>query len=149
MNKVLALSLFASALLPVAAQAATSPAELRHDRQQVREERAELRNAQHYGSPRDIREERRDLGAARRELREDRHNTRDRWQAPFAYQRYAVGSHIDAYAYGPRYVIANPRAERLPAYGGRNLRWVRHYDDALLVNIRNGRVVKLIRHYYD
>lgn len=148
MNKVLALSLFASALLPVAAQAA-SPAELRHDRQQVREERAEYRDAKRYGSPRDIRDERRDLSAARRELREDRHDTRDHWKAPFAYNRYAVGGHIDAYAYGPRYVIANPRAERLSAPGNRNLRWVRHYDDALLVNIRSGRVVKLIRHYYD
>ena len=49
--------------------------------------------------------------------------------------------------YSPRYIVADPWRYRLPRANG-NLRWVRHYDDVLLVNIRTGRIVDVIRGFY-
>jgi Ni/Co efflux regulator RcnB len=31
---------------------------------------------------------------------------------------------------------------------GRNLRWVRNYDDVMLVDIRNGRIVEVHRNFF-
>ena len=49
----------------------TRRAELRADRQAVRQERAECQGAKAYGDRRDVRDECRDFRDARRELRED------------------------------------------------------------------------------
>nr|WP_317894057.1 RcnB family protein [uncultured Sphingomonas sp.] len=69
------------------------------------------------------------------------------WQAPFRYSSFRVGGRIAPPYYGSRYVIADPWRYRLPpARAG--LRWVRHYDDVLLVDYRRGRVVDVIRNFY-
>ncbi len=153
--------------IPTAASA-QSRGEIRRDRQDVREEQRELRDARRYGDRRDIREERRDVREARQELREDLRDRnrrfgnddwrgyRDRnrgafargnWNAPFRYNSFRDGGRIGAGFYGQRYWIADPWRYRLPAVGP-NQRWVRHYNDVILVNVRRGQVIRVLRNFY-
>lgn len=157
--------LIATAIVPAAASAQTR--ELERGRQDIREEQRDLRQAQRYGDRRDVREERQDLREARREYRDDvrdyrqdrredwrdyrrsnpRAYARGNWRAPFAYNRFGVGARIAPQYYGSRYVIADPYRYRLPAaYAG--TRWVRHYDDVLLIDVRSGRVRQVIHGFY-
>jgi Ni/Co efflux regulator RcnB len=134
MKTLFALSLLATAIVPVAASADTTRGELRRDRQDIREERQEYRDALRYGSRSDIREERDEFSDSRREYREDlrdwrgdrRHLDHGRWD-----QRYG-------YSYGGR---------GLPQTRG-HYRWVRDRGDALLIDIRNGSVRRVIPGYY-
>ena len=72
---------------------------------------------------------------------------RGNWRAPFRYQPFRPGVRIAPAYYGTRYVIADPWRYRLPA-APRTARWVRHYDDALLVDYRRGIVLDVIRGFY-
>jgi hypothetical protein len=59
------------------------------------------------------------------------------------YFRFSIGIHIDYFFFSPVYWIDDPYRYRLPpAYGP--LRWVRYYNDALLVDIRDGYVVDVV-----
>lgn len=49
--------------------------------------------------------------------------------------------------YAQRYWIADPGRYRLPPARGYQ-RWVRHYNDALLIDQRRGRVIDVIRNFY-
>jgi len=148
MRKLIILGLMAAVAAPSAATA-QSRAEIRRDQRELREERQELRDARRYGTRRDIREERRDVREARRELREDRRDRRA-YVAPYrgwSYRPVARGYQLRPAFYGPRYVIGNPHYYRLrPA--ARNQQWIRYGDDLLLVNVRNGRVLQVIRNRY-
>lgn len=61
----------------------------------------------------------------------------------YSYSRLGIGVVIGAPFYDQRYWIADPWAYRLPPAGG-PYRWVRYYDDALLVDIYSGEVVDVI-----
>lgn len=61
----------------------------------------------------------------------------------YSYSRFAIGVTIGAPFYDERYWIADPWAYRLPDAWG-PYRWVRYYDDALLVDIYTGEVVDAI-----
>lgn len=162
MRKFVILAAMVAIVLPVAAQAQTR--EIRRDRQELREERRDLRQARRDGDRRDIRRERRDVRDARRELRQDRRDygrnewrgwrnnnraiyARGNWRSPYRYRTFRPGIAIARHYYSPRYYINDPWRYRLPRHSG-NLRWVRHYDDVLLINIRTGRVVDVIRNFY-
>ena len=166
MRKPLLLALVAAvaipAIAPVAASAQTR--ELRRDRQDIREERRDLDRAYRYGDRRDIRDAERDLYRAKREYREDlrdyrrdawrdyrrdnrRLYSRGSWRSPYAYRSFHPGARLGPGYYAPRYVIAEPWRYHLPR-AGRYQRWVRHYDDVLLINVRSGRVVDVIRGFY-
>jgi len=57
----------------------------------------------------------------------------------YSYRRYGVGVRIGAPFYAQRYWIADPWAYRLPpAYGP--YRWVRYYNDVMLVDIYTGMI---------
>jgi len=73
--------------------------------------------------------------------------SRGYWRAPFAYRTFRPGLHIGTSYYSPRYYVANPYQYRLP-YARPGLRWIRHYDDVLLVDVRRGIVVDVIRNFY-
>jgi Ni/Co efflux regulator RcnB len=163
MRKIIMMALMAAVAVPTVAPA-QSREEVRRDRQDVREERRELRDAQRFGTREDVREERRELRSAQRELREDRRdfrrnewreyrNTnrgiyrRGTWRAPFRYQTFRPGVRIGVNYFSPRYIINDPWRYRLPRAIG-NQRWVRHYDDLLLVDVRRGRVLDVIRNFY-
>ena len=63
------------------------------------------------------------------------------------YRRLSIGFFLDNGFYGSDYLIDDPWAYRLPpAYGP--YRWVRYYDDALLVDIYTGEVVDTIYDFF-
>lgn len=72
---------------------------------------------------------------------------RGNWRAPFRYRSFEIGVVMPRSYWHSRYYVNNWSAFRLPP-PGRNLRYVRHYDDLLLINIRNGRVVRVYRNFY-
>jgi len=150
MRKLILLSLITAAAVPAAASA-QSRDEIRGDRRDVQEERQELRDARRYGDRDDVREERRDLRDARQELREDRADrSRDRYRAPYRNWRYSqigVGHQLRSPFYTSRYSVTDYSRRGLH-HPGRFQRWVRYGDDLLLVNVRNGRVIQVLRDRY-
>lgn len=73
-----------------------------------------------------------------------------RYYSPYrdrGYVRFGIGISIGSLFYGQRYWINDPWYYRLPpAYGP--YRWVRYYDDALLVNIYTGQVVDVMYDFF-
>lgn len=164
MRKLILTALIAATALHGAAMA-QSRGELRRDRQDIRQEQRQLNDARARGDRRDVRDNREDLREARQEYREDRADrnrnwgrndwrgyrtsnravyARGNWRAPFRYNSFRVGLRIQPAYYGSRYWITDPYRYRLPAarYGQR---WVRHYDDVLLIDTRRGVVIDVIR----
>jgi len=167
MRKLIITALMAASLLPATAMA-QSQAEVRHDERRLHNEKQDLRDARRGGDPRQIRDERQDVREARHELRHDVNDrnrawarddwrgwrnenralyARGNWNAPFRYTRFRVGIRIAPAYYGPRYYIADPWRYHLPA-ARPGTRWVRHYNDVLLVDYRRGVVVDVIRGFY-
>jgi Ni/Co efflux regulator RcnB len=160
---IVSLLIAATAVIPAAAMARDSDyvsrRELRDDRQDIREERRDLNRAYRYGDGRDVRGERREYRDARREYREDVSDWRSHrrsnpdvyrrggWQPDHAYRRFQAGNRMDRGYYGQHNVISNPWRYRLPAPHG-TLRWVRHHDDAMLVDLRTGYVRNVIRDFF-
>ena len=150
-SKFLIAGLIAAMMVPAMAQAQTR--EIREDRRDVREEQRELRHAQRYGDRDDVREERREYRDARQDLRESQRDWRqDRrysnYRAPFRYQQFRVGSTLRPNYYAPAYRPSWDNRWGVPR-AGRNLTYVRHYNDLLLVNERNGRVVRVYRNHFN
>lgn len=164
----LIVSLMMAATIAPAVAAAQSPGELRRDRQDIREQRRDLYEAQRRGDRRDVREARQDLREARREYREDLRDrdrrwarddwrgyrnqnralyARGQWGAPFRYNQWRPGARIAPSYYAQRYWINDPWRYRLPP-ARPNTRWVRHYNDVLLVDYRRGTVLDVIRNFY-
>lgn len=73
-----------------------------------------------------------------------------RYYAPsrnYGYNRFSIGIRIGSPYYSSRYWIQNPGYYRLPpAYG--SYRWIRYYDDVLLVDLRTGRVVDSVYDFF-
>lgn len=150
-SKFLTAGLIAAMMIPAAAQAQNR--EIRNDRKELREEQRDLRNAQRYGDRGDVRDARHDVRDARKDLRESqrdwRRDTRyQNYRAPFRYQSFRVGSTLRSNYYAPSYRPAWDSRWGVPR-AGRNLTYVRHYNDLLLVNERNGRVVKVYRNHFN
>ena len=72
------------------------------------------------------------------------------YHAPYRgyyYRPLSIGFMLDSLFFSSRYWINDPWQYRLPsAYGP--YRWVRYYDDALLVDIYSGEVVDVIRDFF-
>lgn len=172
MRKLIILGLMAATIAPATAASAQSAAEVRHSQRELREEQRELRDAYRYGDRRDVRDERRDVRQAQRELRDDVRDRREwqrdnwrrnewqdyrrghrnlyargNWRAPYRYQAFRPGVRIARSYYAPRTFIADPWRYRLPS-APRYARWVRHYDDVLLVDTRRGIVLDVVRGFY-
>jgi Ni/Co efflux regulator RcnB len=158
MRKSILLALMAVTALPAialpTAASAQSRGEIRRDRQELREDRRELREDLRNGaSAREIRRDRREVRQDRREVRQDRRELRrDRaaYVAPYRGWTYRVvtpGYRLQSGFYGSRYTIGNYGSYRLRA-PGINQRWIRYGNDLLLVNIRNGRVLQVVRNRY-
>jgi hypothetical protein len=65
----------------------------------------------------------------------------------YSYRRLSIGLFLDNLFYSNRYWINDPWQYRLPdAYGP--YRWVRYYDDALLVDTYTGEVVDVIYDFF-
>jgi len=104
------------------------------------------------------RDGRRWSGDWRRDHRYDWRNHRSRYSSIFrlgryydpyryGYRRFSIGFTLWPSYYGSNYWLDDPWQYRLPpAYGP--YRWVRYYDDALLVNIYSGQVVDVIHNFF-
>ena len=165
MRTLITTALLAAAALPAFAQAQSY--DPRYDHHEVQQDRRDMRDDQ-----RDFREDRRDLREDRRDFRDDRRDVREdrdfqyghddwrryrdqrrdlyargSWNAPFRYQQFRPGARITPVFYDNRFVIADPWRYHLPparAY----TRWVRHYNDVLLIDYRRGYVVDVIRGFF-
>jgi Ni/Co efflux regulator RcnB len=155
MRKLIILGLLAATVAPSVASA-QSYGEARRSERQLRDEKRDLQQAKRNGTRRDVQEQRRDVRDARQEAREDwrdyRRSHRDvyrrgNWRAPFRYTAWNSGAQLRPVYYSSRYYITDPYRYRLPRPGA-NLRWVRHYNDVLLVNVRTGRVVQVHRGFF-
>lgn len=146
MRKLLLISLMAAVAMPSMADARRR--EVRHDRHEVRQDRQELRQDRRDGASRgELREDRHELREDRRDLRQDRR--RIAYAAPYrgwVYRPLNRGFVLRPVFWGPAYLIdyafyrlAAPRAHE---------RWIRYGDDLVLVNIRTGRVIEVIRNRY-
>jgi len=83
-----------------------------------------------------------------------RDNNRSRFHIGFyydpfgwGYQPYSVGWRLWPSYYSSRYWINDPWQYRLP-YAPAGYRWVRYYDDALLVDTWSGQVVDVLRSFF-
>lgn len=65
----------------------------------------------------------------------------------YGYSRLSIGFVLDSLFFGRDYWISDPWQYRLPQVYG-PYRWVRYYDDVLLVNIHNGEVVDAIHDFF-
>ena len=65
----------------------------------------------------------------------------------YYYRRLTIGFFLDSLFYTNRYWINDPWRYRLPAVYG-PYRWVRYYDDALLVDVYTGEVVDVIYDFF-
>lgn len=65
----------------------------------------------------------------------------------YNYRRWSIGSFIFPSYYGSRYWLNDPWQYRLPPVYG-PYRWVRYWNDALLVNIYTGEVVDVIHSFF-
>lgn len=65
----------------------------------------------------------------------------------YGYQRFGIGIYLDSLFFSNRYWINDPWQYRLPTapYGAR---WVRYYNDVLLVDIDSGYVIDVIHDFY-
>lgn len=173
MRKTILAGLLAATLAPVAAQAQSpiTPSErreLRDDRRDIRDQQRDLNRAYRYGDKGDIRKEQRDVRDARREYREDYRDARrdwgrddwrayrgqnrnlyrgGNWRSDYRYQEFRPGARLGAGYFSQRYWISDPWRYRLPPTGF-GQRWVRFYNDVLLVDTRSGRVIDVIRGFY-
>jgi len=154
-TKLISAAMIAAMLVPATAATAQNR-ELRRDRQEIRQQERQLEHARHYGDRDDVRDQRDDVRDARREYRQDWQEYRrdhrqlyrgGRFDAPFRYRSFGVGSHLDHRYWSPRYRVNNVSNWRLPV-AARNQTYVRHYNDLLLVNSRNGVVVRVYRNFY-
>lgn len=154
-TKLISAAMIAVMLVPATAATAQNR-ELRRDRQEIRQQERQLEQARRTGDRGDVREQREDVRDARREYREDwREHRRDhrqlyragRFEAPFRYRTFGIGSRLDRGYWAPRYRVSNVNQWRLP-YAARNQAYVRHYNDLLLVNTRSGVVARVYRNFY-
>ena len=149
-SKFLTAGLIAAMMVPAVAQAQTR--QIERDRQDLREQHRDLRDAQRYGDRKDVRDARRDVRDARQDLRKSQRDWRQdtryqNYRAPFKYQQFRVGSTLRSNYYAPSYRPTWDSRWGVPR-AGRNLTYVRHYNDLLLVNERNGKVIKVYRNHF-
>lgn len=148
MRNLIIFGLMAAAI--PAAGSAQQTQETRRDRQDVRQEVRQDRRDDRQ----DMRQDRREVRQDRRELQRDRRDMRrDRRQAYVApyggwnYRQVTTGYRLRPGFYGDRYVVNDYGRYNLgrPAM---NQRWVRYGNDLLLINARNGRVLRVLHNRY-
>lgn len=65
----------------------------------------------------------------------------------YSYRRLSIGFQLNSLFFGSRYWLDDPWSYRLPEVYG-PYRWVRYYDDVLLVDTFSGRVVDVIYDFF-
>jgi Ni/Co efflux regulator RcnB len=142
---ILAGALAAAAFAPMAAQAQDwhDRGDRGHDRREWRDDRRQDRR----DDRRDWRQDRREDWQAWREGHRDQYRGGS-WNAPFRYRTFGVGVIAPRSYWAPQYYLNDWGSYRLPrpAYGFQ--RYVRHFNDVLLIDTRSGRVIRVYRNFY-
>ena len=115
------------------------------DQRQWRNERRDYRRWDRRGWRNDRRYDWQRYRVANRRL-----YTLGRYYAPYrdhSYRRFNIGFTISNVFFGSRYWISDPWRYRLPTVYG-PYRWVRYYDDVLLVDTYSGEVVDVIYDFF-
>jgi Ni/Co efflux regulator RcnB len=158
MRKTVLLGLLAATLVPGLAQA-QSYGEVRDSRRELRQEQRDVNRAIRNGAPGYVvRDERRDVRDARREVREDWRDYRrthpdvyraGRYVGPrgYAYRPVAVGYRFAPSYYQQRYWLDANRYRLAPVYGSQ--RWIRYGNDAVLIDSRNGRTIRVYNRFFN
>ena len=121
----------------------------RVDRQQARQERRETRAVQAPQSA-ETRQQRAATRAERQQQRAVQTQQQAAHYSPYrghSYSRFSIGFALQPLFYSQRYWINDPWQYRLPPaeYG---TRWVRYYDDVLLVDTYTGEVIDVIYDFF-
>lgn len=157
MRKILIAALAASVMAP-AMSSAQSAAEVRRGQAEVQRDREDAQRAAQQGdwkkaqrARQEAREDQREVNEDWRDYRKSHRNTYNlgNYQAPRG-QRYrpvTVGYRFQPAFYNNRYWVNNYGTYRLPS-PGYNRRWVRHGNDVVLVNLRTGAVVRVLRNFF-
>lgn len=147
MRKLILTALMAATIFPVAAEAQSR----RDDRREYRDDRRDDRRDMRRDDRRDVRDDRNRRWGDNdwRTWRNTNRNVyaRGNWRAPFRYNAFRPGVRIAPTYYGSNYWLADPWRYRLPPVGNAQ-RWVRHYDDLLLVDTRRGIVLRVLNNFY-
>lgn len=161
MRKLIIGVLMAATAFPAVASA-QSYQDQRGDRQDARQQQYGQDQGRRHDDRRDMRQDHRDMRNDRQDdrnrawARDDWRGWRDNnrnlyargnWNAPFRYQNFRAGVRIAPNYYGQRYWIVDPWRYHLPP-ARPNTRWVRHYNDVLLIDYRRGIVIDVIRGFY-
>lgn len=157
MRKFLIAALAASALVPTMASA-QSAREVRQGQQEVQRDRADAQRAAQQGdwkkaqrARQEAREDQREVNEDWRDYRKAHRSTYQRgvYQAPrgLQYRPVAVGYRFQPAFYSNRYWVNNYGTYRLPS-PGYNRRWVRYGNDVVLVDMRSGAVVRVVRNFF-
>jgi Ni/Co efflux regulator RcnB len=133
MRKLILTALMVATVMPVAAEAQNRRDDRRSDR---RDDRRDERTRRWGDNDwRDWRGQNRGV------------YSRGTWRAPFRYYAFRPGIRIQPNYYGSSYWINDPWRYRLPP-AGYGQRWVRHYDDVLLIDTRRGVVIRVLNNFY-
>ena len=144
MRKILIAALAATTLIPAGAASAQSAREVRQDQREVRRDVAR-------GDWREAREDRQELREDWRDYQRTHRNEfrRNQYVAPrgYRYRSVGIGANLNTAFLGRSYWVSVYGRYRLPRPGV-NQRYVRYGDDVLLVNVRNGRVLRVYNNFY-
>ena len=143
MRKLLFAAVAATLLVPGVASA-QSAREVRQDQREVRRDVAR-------GDFREAREDQRELREDWRDYRRTHRGVYNRpaYVAPrgYRYRPVVAGTTLRPAFWSSRYRIGNYNTYRLP-YPGRNRMYVRYGNDVLLINARNGRVIRVYDRFF-
>ncbi len=146
-KNILTAGIMAALLVPAVASAQPQPNFYNRDHAATaskdHRDQRDQRNDRDYRNERDHRNDSRyDNRSNQRDWRQDqRYNN---FRAPFAYQRFQNGSTLRRDYYTNNYRQNWDSRWGLPR-ANKNQVYVRHYNDLLLVNERNGKVVRVYR----
>lgn len=157
MRKLLLAAIAATALVPAVSSAQTA-GEIRRDNREVardqREVDRDLAQGRYNEARRDARETQRDRNETARDWRDYRRTHRTVFNRPayvaprgYRYRPVTVGAMLGRPYWAPTYRVGNYSTYRLP-YPGRHRAYVRYGNDVLLVNTRNGRIIRVFRDFF-
>ncbi len=157
MRKILIAALAASTLVPGMASA-QSAGEVRRGQQEVQRDQRDVRQAQQQGdwpkaqrARQETREDQREVNEDWRDYRKSHRQVfqRGTYNAPrgMRYRPVSAGFTFQRAFYSNRYQLNDYRSYRLPN-PGYNHRWVRYGNDAVLVDTRTGRALRVINGFF-
>ena len=159
MRKLLIAALAATALVPGVATA-QGHGHYRHEQQQLNRERRQVNNQRRvinnqrrevYNEQRVVNNERRAVNQNWRAYRQTHRQvfTRPAYVAPrgYSYRRVVVGYRLNPVFWGRSYRVYDYGNFGLP-WPGRGRAYVRYGDDLLLINVYNGRVIRVYEDFF-